>query len=164
MRVEQERVMFSWTAPARPYRKLSRQIATVPAVVTGLIAFILFLAGEWMLIAVVAALVFAYYTWMVIPPENAEFAITNIGLRAHGVLYDWGNFTKWWMVEKWDQEILMLEMPGVWIGRMAIPVGNSGEKVEREMEKYVLRGVPAELFLDKAARWLSEKFPLQEKI
>ena len=163
-RVEQEKVLLAWKAPARPYRRMPKQFMTVPLVISGLVGLVLLVAGEWMLIAVVAALVFAYYAWSVVPPEDAEYALTNRGLRIHGQLMEWMNFTRWWTVDKWGHAMLIIEAPGTITGQVVMPLGDTDQKnVEEVMNKMLLREKPADTGLEKASKWLSEKFPISEE-
>ncbi|HBC72431.1 MAG: hypothetical protein UX91_C0001G0137 [Candidatus Amesbacteria bacterium GW2011_GWB1_47_19] len=162
-RVEQEKTLVSWKAPARPFKPRGSQFLTVPMVTAILVGIILLLAGEWMLIAVVVALVFAYYVWTTVPPMEAEFLITTRGLRLHEQLYVWEVLTRWWMTDKWGQKILAVETPTVMVGRLLLPLGKTDEKeIIKEMEKYLLREQPADTTLDKMGKWLTEKFPLEE--
>lgn len=164
-RVEQERTLLTWKAPSRPYRASQKQFMTVPLVIGVLVGLILLLAGEWMLIAVVAALIFAYYVWSTVPPEEAEYSLTNRGVRVHGQLYVWEAFTRWWMEEKWGHKLVALEAPRHMVGRVLVPLGSGDEKkVEEIVSKFVLREKPADTAVDKAGKWLAEKFPLEEKI
>jgi hypothetical protein len=161
-RVEQEKMILTWKGPNRPFRKLEKKSLSVPMVIAFLVALIFALAGEWLLIAVVVALVFAYYVWTVFPPEVVEFAISNKGLRIRGQLYVWEVMTRWWIEEKWGMKILMVEAPGVGIGKLVLPLGEMEEvKLNKEMEKWLLHERPPETAVDRMGKWLEEKFPLE---
>ncbi|KKW00602.1 MAG: hypothetical protein UY33_C0008G0012 [Candidatus Amesbacteria bacterium GW2011_GWA1_48_9] len=163
--MEQEKTLVVWKAPARPFKPRGSQFLTVPMVIAILVGIILLLAGEWMLIAVVASLVFAYYVWSTIPPVEAEFSITTRGVRVAGQLYVWEVLTRWWITEKWGARILTIETPVVTVGRILMPLSKQAEKeVETEMGKYLLKEQPADTWLDKAGRWMTEKIPLEEKV
>jgi len=161
---EQEKVFLRWNAPSRPHRGLSKDFLTVPVVIAILVGLILLVAGEWMIIGVVAALVFAYYAWSIVPPELAEYQVTSRGLRVAGRLYLWDEFTRWWIGEKWESRLLCLEAPMQTVGQIMVPLGDvSEEKLEGVMEKLLLHEQPADTQLDKAGKWLSEKFPLEKR-
>jgi hypothetical protein len=162
-RVEQEKAILTWKGPNRPFRKFEKKNLSMPVVIALLVALILALAGEWMLIGVVVALVFAYYAWTIFPPEIVEFVITNKGVKIHDHMYAWEMLTRWWIEEKWGHKVLMLEAPGVGIGRLVMPLGDMDEgKLVEEMERWVLHEKPVETVVDKMGKWLSEKFPLVE--
>lgn len=164
-RVEQEITLLKWSAPSRPYRRTAKRELSVPMVIAILIGLILLVAGEWMLIAVVAALVFAYYAWTMVPAEMAEYAITTRGVKAVGKMYEWQQLTRWWMEDKWEHKLLVLEAPIQTMGRVIMPLGDTkAEKIEEIMERMLLREKPAETTMDKAGKWLGEKFPMESKI
>jgi hypothetical protein len=164
-RVEQEKTLVMWTAPSRPYRKVGKQVLTVPMVIAILVGLILLVAGEWMLIAVVVALCFAYYTWTMMVPEEAEFSLTTRGVRLHGKLYEWPVLSRWWIDEKWGQSLLIVETGAVAIGRLVMPLSSKDEnKVTEIMEKSLLKEKPSPTVLDRMGKWLTEKFPLEERV
>lgn len=164
-RVEQESDWVAWRAPARPHRAMGKLSMTVPVVIAGLAGLILLVAGEWMLIAVVAAILFAFYTWSVVPAEEVEYRLTSRGVRIGGNLYEWGLFTRWWMGEKWGHKLVFMEMPGNITGRLVLALGQTDQgRIEKVMEKVLLHEQPAETRMDRAAKWLVEKFPLEQKI
>jgi len=162
---QQEIVLTAWTAPSRPYKTGGQKQMTVPTVLAVLVGVILLMAGEWMLIAVVAALVFAYYVWSTVAPEEAEYKITTRGIRAQGQLYPWESLARWWWDEKWDHKLLMVETPMLLAGRLVMPIGKTNEKdIEKVMNEYLLMERPADTTLDKMSKWMAEKFPLEDKI
>jgi len=164
-RVEQEKIYHVWSAPARPHHKLGKQTMTVPLVIAGLVGLILLVAGEWMLLVVVVALIFAYYTWSMVPAEMVEYQLTNRGARVSGQLYEWPLFTRWWTEEKWGHQLLILETPATLTGQ-TVMVFNSPDlaKIDKIMSSLLLKEKPADTSLDKAAKWLTDKFPLDQKL
>ncbi len=159
----QEQIYLEWRAPARPYQKKGKGFMTLPLVIAFLVGVILITAGEWMLIAVVAALVFAYYTWSVVPAELIDYKITSRGLRIAGKLYEWNVFTRWWMETKWEHELLCLETPAEIVGRVVVPLGETKPmQVEKVMNTLLLHERPADTDMDKMGKWLGDKFPLSE--
>lgn len=163
---EQETTLIEWKGPSRPHRQTGMQAFTVPTIIAVLIGLILLVAGEWMLIAVVAAVVFAYYTWTMVPSEEVNYAITSRGVRVAGKIYEWPELTRWWVEDKWGQKILVFEAPGGGtLGRVIMPLGGvTEEKIDEVMGKVLLNEKPADTALDKAGKWLGEKFPLESKI
>lgn len=164
-RVEQEQTLLAWKAPSRPFKQKGSQFLTVPMVIAILVGIILLLAGEWMLIMVVAALVFAYYVWSTVPPVEADFSLTTRGVRLHGQLYAWEVLVRWWISEKWGQKLLNIETPAVTVGRLILPLGKTAqEAAEKEIGKYLLKEQPNDTVMDKMGKWLTETFPLEEKV
>src|SRR3989344_4471297 len=108
---EPEKNLLTWEAPIRPFRTPNRQTLTTAGAIAGLIAIILAFAGEWMLIATLAALIFAYYLWSTVPPQATTYSITTWGVRAHNQLYRFDEINRWWTEEKWGHSLLVLETP-----------------------------------------------------
>lgn len=162
---EQEKILLEWKAPARPYRQHSKEFMTVPLIIAFLVGLVLIVSGEWILIAVVAALIFAYYTWSVVPPEMAEYKITTRGLRVSGKLYEWAVFTRWWIDEKWGHTMLCLETPIEVVRQVTAPLGElDSKRVTELMDRILLHERPEVTQIDKAGKWLAEKFPLEQKM
>ena len=162
-KVEQEKVLLSWKGPERPFRgRTGKQFLTVPVVIAILVGLVLLIAGEWVLIAVVVAMCFAYYMWTTVVPEEVEYRITTRGLRLHGMLYEWPVLSRWWMGEKWGGMMLFVETPTTVMGRLVLPLGSADEaKIEKVMTDNLLHEMSEETGLDRAARWMAKKFPIE---
>lgn len=164
-RVEQEKILLSWTAKARPFKEKDFQSRQVLIVLGVLISMVLVFAGEWMLLAVLAAGAFYYYATNFVPPETVEYQITNLGLRAFGRFFGWWEFRRWWWTEKWTTKLIGLDLQTGVMGQMFVPVEKvKTEEVEKIISSYVMFEKPKETTLDKASKWMVEKFPLESKI
>jgi hypothetical protein len=159
-----EDTLLTWSAMSRPYKPLDRQIFATGVIIAVLISIIAAFAGEWMLIAVIVAGVFAYYMWSTVPPEMTEFAITSKGVRAHNQLHLWQELTRWWIDEKVGHRMLVIEAPLSVARRLHLILGDTpAEKVQEALSKYLPMEKPVETSMDKAGRWLAEKFPLNSR-
>ncbi len=164
-RVQQEETLLAWRAPARPFKSGAGAFMKTPMVIAVLIGLVLLIAMEWMLIIVLAALIFAYYAWSMVPPEMVEYQLTSRGVRVNEKLYEWEGMYRWWMNEQWGQKMLMIETPLSLVGTLALLLGDaSPDKVEAVMERMLLKDKPADTGMDKAGKWLSQKFPLGENV
>lgn len=149
---------------SRPFQPGDRQIFITGVVVAILISVILALAGEWMLIAVLVALIFAYYVWTNVPPEETEYVITTKGVRMHGQIYLWQELTRWWVEEKWGHKILSIDAPVSFPKRLHLVMGSVDEaKLTEVMGKHLVLEAPIDTPMDRAGRWLVEKFPLSSR-
>lgn len=157
-----EQTLLKWMAPSRPYKTRDRQFFTTVIVIAVLISILLAFAREWMLIATLAAMIFAYYVWSTVPPEEVEYSITTRGLRVHGQLYRWEELVQWWVEDKWGQQMVVIAAPAVISRRLHLLLGKVGEEqVKPVLEKYLVMERPPETAMDKAGKWVSEKFPLE---
>jgi hypothetical protein len=156
---------LKWVAPARLYKPRDRQFFTTAIAIAVLVGIILAFAGEWMLIMVMVAMFFAYYVWSTVPPENTEYEILDRGVKIHGQLYKWEELNQWWLEEKWGQRVLTFDAPLV-AGRrlhMVLDPIITSEQIARAIGANLIEERPADTTMDRAGRWLSEKFPLEAK-
>lgn len=159
-----EKDLLQWTAASRPFKPLDRQLFATGIIIAVLVSIISAFAGEWMLIAVIVAIVFAYYMWSTVAPEDTQYVLTTRGVRAHGQLYLWQELTRWWIEDKGGHKMLMIDSPLNFPKRLHLLLGSLDEKtVENIMGTYLLQEKPLETPLDKAGRWLADKFPLQAR-
>lgn len=161
--VQQEKELVKWMAAERPYKPLDRQMFVTGVVVAILVGVIMLLAGEFMAILVLAAVIFAYYVWSTVPPQQVEYKITTRGIRTSGQLYSWGEMARWWVEEKWGSKLLVVETPVSWPKQLHLVLGEEETVVREVMGKYLLMEKPAETGMEKMGRWVGEKFPLQAK-
>ena len=159
-----EQVILKWMAPSRPFKTRDRQFFTTVIVIAILISILLAFAREWMLIATVAAMIFAYYVWSTVAPEEVEYSITNRGLRVHGQLHRWEELVQWWIEDKCGQKMVVIAAPTVVSRRLHLLLGQTSEdQVQHVLEKHLLMEKPPETAMDKAGRWVTEKFPLEAR-
>lgn len=153
----EEKELFKWTALERPYKPLSKQFFTTAIAIVVLISIVLALSGEWMLIAVLASMVFVYYVWTRVPPENIEYTLTTRGVRVGTQLYKWEDCTRFWF----QDELLLIDTPTSFPKRLHLIADKS--VVQDILHKYLLEEKPQETVVDRATAWISEKFPLEAK-
>ncbi len=159
-----EKELLKWTAASRPYKPLDRQLFATGVIIAILVSIISAFAGEWMPIAVIIAMVLAYYMWSTVPPEDTEYTITTRGIRAHRQLYLWQALTRWWLEDTGGHKILVVDTPLNFPKRLHLGLGSQdADQVANIMSKYLLQEKPAETALDKAGRWLADKFPLSTR-
>ncbi|MBI2587242.1 hypothetical protein HYW29_00295 [Candidatus Amesbacteria bacterium] len=159
--IQQEKVLLTWTAPVRLVAPGNRQIYTTAIVILSLVGIILAIAGEWMLIATLAALLFAYYLWSTSTPEMTSYSITTWGIRANAQLYRWPEMNRWWLDQKWACPILVIDTPFRFPPRLHIILSSAKSKdVSILMSKYLIMDKPLPTPIDLAGSWLAAKFPL----
>ena len=159
-----EKTLLKWMAASRPYKPQSRQFFSTAIVIAILISIVLVLAGEWMLIAVLAAMIFAYYVWSMIPPDEIEYSLTSKGVRVASILYPWNSLSRFWLEDKWEYKLLVIDNPSGVSKRLYLVLGNQKpEEVEETMAKFVLAEKPDPTTVDKMSAWLLDKFPLEAR-
>lgn len=158
----QLKVLLSWQAPARVFKKRSREFWSTALSIAFLLGVILFFIKEWLLIIVIVSAIFVYYVLSNVPPENIEHQITNRGIRTAGRSYSWEEFLQFWVCQRHGQKILNLETIMRIPGRLELLLGDQDEKKVKDLLlKYLPEEEAPPSFLDRSASWLSEKIPLE---
>jgi hypothetical protein len=91
--IKVEKVVLEWTAPARPYKKRSREFYTTILSIAFLLGIILLLLKEFLLIGVIIAFAFLSYVLSTHKPEDVAHQVTTKGIRTDNKLFEWPEFT-----------------------------------------------------------------------
>ena len=159
---EPEKDLYSWEAPSRPFKKRSREFYTTVGALVILISVILLFAKEFLLIGVVLSLGFVSYVLATIPPQPITHRFTNKGLRSGSKLYLWPMLGRFWWETKWHQAMLLIETPDQFPGRLILLQGSGDRQtIEGIVKKYLVNQKPDPTPFDKAAKWLTDKVPLE---
>ncbi|MCG2691220.1 hypothetical protein L6272_00160 [Microgenomates group bacterium] len=156
--------LLKWEAAVRPFKKRDREYYTTIAAIVFLLAVILLFLKEWLLIAVIVALMFVAYVLATVVPEKTEHEITSRGVLTGGKAYKWGELKRFWFSTKWSDTILNVETNLKFPGRLMMLLGEvKEEKIKELLQKQVQYEVPEETFMDRSAKWLSDKIPLEKE-
>lgn len=163
--VGEEKILLTWKAPVRPFKKRDRDYYTTIAAIAFLVIVILAFLKEFLLIAVVIAFAFVSYVLAAVPPEETEHKLTNRGVRTADKLYRWGELQRYWLSERYGQEMIVVQTAMLFPGQLLLMLG---EVDKEKVRKIVNERLPYEelepTFLDRSAAWLSEKVPLEKEI
>lgn len=158
---KREELLFSWRAPARPFKKRDRSFFTTVAALGVLIGLILFFLEGILAVAVVAAIVFLVYVLFTVPPEEVEYRITNKGLVLADNKHQWDEFRRFWFTKRLDSNLLIIESIN-FPGRLEMVIQEEEKsKIREVLEQYLIHEEAAPNFLDRAAAWMSKKVPLE---
>jgi hypothetical protein len=159
------KVLYTWSAPARPFKKRNKEFWTTVISIVFLVSLILFFVREGFLIAAIISLTFVYYVLSTFEPEEMEYKITNRGILYAGQTYAFENISQFWFSEKYGQNVVNLELRGGGlIGRITILIGKGDQaKIKEILLKYLIEEEVKPNFLDNASKWLSEKVPLESE-
>jgi len=161
---EAEKILCSWVAPSRLYKKRNREFYTTVGALVILISIILFFAKEFLLIGVIFSLGFVAYVLASIKPDQISHHLTNKGIRTGDKLYPWQIMSRFWWEEKWKQKKIHLQIPGQFPGSLILLLGDGEEsQIEAIISRYVIKEKPAPTWIDNASQWLQEKVPLESE-
>ena len=158
------RVWLRWKSAVRPFKKRDREFYTTVGAIVILLAVILFFLKEWLLIAAMIALTFVAYVLATVEPEKVEHKITSRGVVTGEKRYEYKDLVRFWFSRQWQDEILNIETKLNFPGRLMMLLGEeSKKKVRKLLEREIKYEKPEETFLDRSAKWLSEKVPLEKE-
>lgn len=160
----QEETLLVWKSASRPFKKREKEFFTTIGAIVFLLAVILVFIKEFLLIGAILALAFVAYVLATIPPEEVEHKITSLGLESVGHFYKWEELVAFWFAEKWGQPLLVVTTKLKFPGRLVILTGTEDrEKIKALLSKNLaFKEKPEKNWMDDAAKWLSEKVPLEK--
>jgi len=156
-----EEVLFSWVSPARTFKRRSRQYYVTALAIASIIGFILFIAEGAMPVILLAALIFLFYILNSVPPQEAEYKLTNLGVKIDTKRTEWEFFSRFWFNDRFDNRLLILDMPGV-IGRMELIIDRKDENdIRKIVAKHLIEEKAPPTFFDTIVNWFSSKMPAE---
>ncbi len=162
---DQEELLLTWRSPSRPFKKREKEFFTTIAAIVFLLAVILIFVKEFLLIGAIIALAFVAYVLATVPPEEVEHRITTKGIDSAGHFYKWEELIDFWFGDKWEQPLLLVRTKAKFPGRLIILTnGQENTKIQEVLSKYlVFKDKPEKNWMDDAAKWLSDKVPLEQR-
>ncbi|MBI2010215.1 MAG: hypothetical protein HYS86_03505 [Candidatus Chisholmbacteria bacterium] len=155
-------VLLKWKSQARPFKKRDREYYTTIGAIVFLVAVVLIFLKQWLLIAVLVALAFLSYVLAAVPPGEVEHFLTNKGVVTGGKMYPWKDLKQFWFGKKWGERYVEVVTKSGFPGRLVLLLGEQDEgTVEKLLGKWLWKEKPAEGSVDRMARWLSKKVPLE---
>ena len=162
---EPEKVLFTWKAQERPFKKRERAFWVRVMAVASIFGLILFIAEGAMPVILLISVVFLFYILSTVEPPQINYAITNRGLKIADRSTDWLFLRRFWFSNRLGSELLVFETNNL-LGRLELVIDPKDKtKLKDILEKYVSEEDKTLDNFDKASNWLSEKlFPSQNRI
>src|SRR3989338_4216891 len=134
------KTLLSWASPGRPFRKRGKQYYLTSLLIMLLVEVILFLFSQYLLMLVVASLVFVAFALATVPPRDFHYRISIEGI-----------------------EVLHIRTHSFIPGELTLTLGDiDKEHVKRVLLPYLpYREVIKPTFMEKSADFLSKNFPLE---
>lgn len=157
-----EEVYAAWSSPSRLFKKRDREFFVNILAIVFLLSVILVFIREFVLIAAVLSIVFLIYVLSTVPPEEIKHRITSLGIESGGHFYRWEECADFWFEEQWGQHIMVLRL--YMSPRLTILLADQHrEKIRDYIAKHIpFREEPDRTWVDNAARWITEKIPLEK--
>ena len=158
----EQKTLYKWMAPERPFKKRDKEFFTTVAAIAVLLAVIFLFIKEWMAIGVIASLVFVGYVLATVEPKKIAHELTTRGIITGGRLYKWEELTSFWFSKKWKDKMLNVSTNLKFPMRLVMLIGDGSEKeLKKVIQKEIQFEEPEETLMDKSAKWLQEKVPLE---
>jgi hypothetical protein len=156
---------LEWIAPGRPFEKKSRQYYLTALLIMLLVEAILFLFSEFMLMFVVAALVFVTFALASIPPKDFKYRISGEGVQIEDRFYLWQELYDFYFYKKYNYSAIHIRTKDLIPGELIITMGNQPEEsIKKALISYLpFREYVKPSFEDRVATWLVKNFPLDSK-
>ncbi len=155
-----EREIFSWRAPARPFKRRDREfwITVLAMVVIG--GLIIFVVEGYMPVILIIAVVFLFYILNTVEPEELQYTVTNKGIKIGDKKNRWADMGgRFWFTNKFENKVLIIETYDFPYRLEIMVLNNEIEKLRKTLKQYLIEEeIPASK-LDKASDWFSNKLP-----
>ena len=157
------RILISWTAASRPYRKKERSYYTTVALLIGIISVALFAWGERLSIVALLALGFLVYVLNFVPPGDVEYKISTQGITIGEHFYHWEELDSFWFSEKDGHKILNILTKFRFPGLLIMVIGDTPQdEVKRVVARYLpFHEIAPKTMLEKWSESLQKRFPLE---
>ncbi|HEY5601259.1 MAG TPA: hypothetical protein VIK81_04205 [Patescibacteria group bacterium] len=163
-KIKSSNALLFWKSPSRIFKKRRRKYFTTIAAIALVLMALATVAGEFLLVAVILAMVFVSYALAVVEPEEVDHKITPFGLVSGQHAYLWDELKSFWFVKKDENELLNIETNLRFPGRLIILLGGVEKNAVRELlsRHIAFREIPIVTWIDKAALKLSSWIPLED--
>lgn len=152
-----EKVLMTWTAPARPFKRGSREFYVKAVSIGILLSIILFLIEGPLPVLLVISIGFLVYVYMNVEPGNVNYAITNKGIKIHNKVTPWEQMGYFWFSHRLGSELLVVEA-NVFGGRLEVVIPADQEvKIKETLADYLEYHQMPPTNTDKIVNWFSTK-------
>jgi len=156
---EPEKELFSWKAPARPFKRRDRQFWVTVIAIAVVFGMISFLAEGVMPVIVIISVIFLYYVLSTVEPETVTFSITTWGVKIVDKLNPYGSLNRFWFTRRFNDMLLIFET-ATFPGRLEVIINpKDKEKIKTLLKKYLPEEEAPPSGLDKAANYFAQKLP-----
>ena len=155
----QEKELFVWSAPTRPFKRRDREFYITISVIAGIVGLILFFTEGLVPVILIISLIFLFYILSTVEPEVIEYKFTNKCIKIADTKVEWSLLTRFWFSRRYNSELLIFEKTTL-PGRVELVIdGADKEKIREVLRKYVIEEETPLSFMDKSANWFSKKLP-----
>ena len=158
------KTLLSWQAPGRPFRKRGRQYYLTSLLIGLLVEIILFLFSQYLLMLVVASLLFMAFALATVPPRDFHYRISTEGIMIEDHFFLWQELYDFYFKRHGNEDTLHVGTHDFFIGEIILTLqGIDHEHVKAFMLPYLpFREVVRPTFMEKTGDWLEKNFPMEK--
>ena len=158
------KTLLSWSAPGRPFKVRTKQFYMTALLIGLFIEVILFLFSQYMLMFVVASLIFVGFAFAYVPPKNFHYKISTEGFQLEDHFYIWHELYDFYFTKRQGIEILNIRTKSMFPGVLTISLGDiTRDHVKDVLVKHLpYREYIKPTFMEKSGDWLAKNFPLEK--
>lgn len=156
------KTLLEWSAPGRPFIKRQKTYYTTSLLIMFFVEVILFLFSQYMLMLVVASLVFIAFALATVPPHNFRYRISSQGIFIEDYFYIWDELYDFFFTKQHNQEVLVLRTKAFLPGEVTVTLG---DVTQAEVKHAILPHLPYREYVqqtlgEKMGNWIARTFPL----
>lgn len=156
--------LLSWHAPGRPFKKHSREYFVNILLIMSAVEIILFLFAQYLLMLVVASLVFLAFVMATIPPREFHYRISTEGVLLEDHFYIWDELYDFYFLPQNGVQVLHIGTHAYFPGELLLTIGDvSADEIKEVLIHYLpFREYVKPSFIERAGNWLQHNFPLEK--
>lgn len=160
------KTLLEWKAPGRPFKKRRKEYYLSALLIVLLLEIIAFLFSQYLLMLVIASLLFVAFALVSIPPHDFSYKISTEGITIEDHFYLWQELYDFYFKKRDGSEVLLVRTRTLLPTPLTLTLGDlDKEKVKQILLPYLpFREVIKPTFMEKSADWLSKNFPLERNI
>lgn len=157
------KTLLSWHAPGRPFRKKTKEYFINSFLIMLALQVILLLFHQYMLMLVIASLVFVAYALASVPPHNFYYKLSTEGVMIEDHFYLWQELYDFYFRRVDGNDLLIIRTEFL-PGELILVLGDiHKEQVKTAILPYLpFREYVKPTFMEKSGNWLSHTFPLEK--
>jgi hypothetical protein len=158
------RTILEWTAPGRPYRKKGKQYYLTSILIATLVEIILFLFSQYMLMLVVASLIFVAFSLAAVPPTDFKYRISSEGITVEDHFFLWQELYDFYFKKREGVNVVHIRTRAFLPGELTLTLGQINEDhIKSALLPYLpYREFVKSTFMEKSGDWLAKNFPLEK--
>lgn len=102
--------LYAWQAPERDWHPKSRDWYVIYTSLFTILISMALILGEFILVFLILAFVFLWFTQASVPPEIVEHKITGLGIKTYSKVYKWKQIKHYWFSRRENTYFLNLDI------------------------------------------------------